>query len=311
MAQYLFIVGLPRSGTKLLRDLLKNHSKIAILANETDLYPVFRDFFTRKRGEDWFELLWQQVGESKFFIRRNNAGDPIDPAHWKSLCPSATAAGAMKGLILASIDRTGDEIILGDKSPLHITCVREILGDFPDAKVLHIVRDGREVALSAIQAWKKDPLRAIQQWTDAVMSAHHAGSAVPDRFLTLRFEDLKSNPTRTLEAACAFLGLEYEPGMADLKGSAEGLGRARGKTQVMNLPDRAESLGPRQLKRMEEIFVPASRLYGYALKTSARRERRLSAIQMQLRRVMDIPGVVRFHIRQFGWIEGTRYVLRK
>ncbi|WP_162528549.1 sulfotransferase [Novosphingobium sp. BW1] len=309
--KFLFIVGLPRSGTKLLRNLLNNHPGISLLRNETDIYPYLLEFFALDRGEEWFEELWGEVKDAKFVLRREADGHPLDPALWKSLCSSASAPDVFAALIKAATPEAGPGVILGDKSPLHVRCVTELMRDFPNARMIHIVRDGREVALSAVDAWSKDPLRAIQQWTNSVMTAHNAGSRHSERFLEVRFEDLKSDPGAVLERACGFLGVSYDSAMAQLKGSAEGLGRAKGQAKVLNLPDRTDDVPPAKLQRMEEVFAPAARQFGYAFKTQITRERVLGPLEMKLRRIGDLRGVAKFHIDQFGWRDGLRYLWKR
>lgn len=312
MTRYLFVVGLPRSGTKLLRDLLNNHSKVSLLDNETDLYPTFLHFFASDPPADgWFEALWERVRESKFFIRRRAAGRDVDPAVWKSHCTGMSAAGAFEGLLKAALPIEAQTTILGDKSPLHVTCVGELLRDFPEGLVLHIVRDGREVALSAVQAWQKDPLRALQQWTDQSLAAHSAGQQHPTRYKLVNYESLTSDPEALLREVCDFLGLEFEPGMEGLKRSAEGLGRAKGEARVMQLGQRQASVSQQKLRRMEEICAPAAREFGYALETQPKRVRRLSAWEMRILRMKDAVGVVRFHAKQFGMFNGLKYALRR
>jgi hypothetical protein len=87
---------------------------------------------------------------------------------------------------------------------------------FPDARFIHLIRDGRDVALSIIQQpWgPSDFLTAIRQWAETVRWARKMLRMLPDdRHLELRFEDLVSDPRAQLERLTNFLGVEFEPGM--------------------------------------------------------------------------------------------------
>ncbi|MDA1231282.1 MAG: sulfotransferase [Planctomycetota bacterium] len=84
---------------------------------------------------------------------------------------------------------------------------------FPTAKIVILVRDGRDVAESAHMKWNRDRLVTAQQWNEAAETvAHFEGSEVVDRdrFCIVRYEDLVERTRESIETLLAFLGLPRE-----------------------------------------------------------------------------------------------------
>jgi hypothetical protein len=110
----------------------------------------------------------------------------------------------------------------GEKTPHHTFCWRTLLEGFPDLKVVHLVRDGRDVALSfqAAPFGPKHVYEAAQHWVRYLTSAEEAGAALGEgAFLLVRYEDLVDAPERELRRICGFLGEEYDPAMLNYHGA--------------------------------------------------------------------------------------------
>ena len=104
----------------------------------------------------------------------------------------------------------------GEKTPHHTFCWRTLLEGFPDLKVVHLVRDGRDVALSfrAAPFGPKHIYPAAHHWVRYLTAAEAAGAAVNEgSFLLVRYEDLVIDPERELRRICALLGETYDPAM--------------------------------------------------------------------------------------------------
>jgi len=106
----------------------------------------------------------------------------------------------------------------GDKTPLYYTCWRQLMALFPASRLVHIIRDGRDVNLSLEKVGWHGPTasdRAIY-WLERVEMAREAARELgPGRNLIIRYEDLVLNTRVTLEEVCEFLGEEFESGMLD------------------------------------------------------------------------------------------------
>jgi hypothetical protein len=86
---------------------------------------------------------------------------------------------------------------------------------FPDARYIHLVRDPRDVARSAIgMGWAGNLYRGVDIWTVAERSWERlAATLTPDRYLEVRYEDLLENVSQELTRICRFLALDYSPSM--------------------------------------------------------------------------------------------------
>jgi hypothetical protein len=95
--------------------------------------------------------------------------------------------------------------------------VPALAGGFPDATILHIIRDGRDAAMSLREQWfapGKGMTSLAQDWCDHVRAARDAGQRLGSRYVEIRFEDLVSAPENTLRELCKRLGWRYDAAMA-------------------------------------------------------------------------------------------------
>lgn len=145
-----FIVGEMRSGTSWLRRTLSAHPEVSCNQEasffgrdydheEIPVYPGQVSSLTRALAESgelktWHGLPWNQWSDGYEEDLRNLTRLSIDY------------------FLSKEVARTGKRIV-GDKSPQHTECLREMHGIYPDARIVHIVRDGRDVAVSAMHHW--------------------------------------------------------------------------------------------------------------------------------------------------------------
>jgi hypothetical protein len=104
----------------------------------------------------------------------------------------------------------------GDKTPRYRYFIPQLHRVFPDAKFIHVLRDGRDTALSAWRApfGPKTWAAAVYDWRDSVRSAWNGQRCLPrESLLEVRYEDLLVNPAAVLTRVCSFLQEEYHPAM--------------------------------------------------------------------------------------------------
>jgi hypothetical protein len=94
----------------------------------------------------------------------------------------------------------------------------EVLAElFPEAKFVHIIRDGRAVALSYLERpeWGPETMaEAANHWKNRVRRGRAAGRAIgADRYMEVRYEDVVADPEAVSRHVCDFLGLDFEDGM--------------------------------------------------------------------------------------------------
>jgi hypothetical protein len=205
-----FIVGCPRSGTTMLQQALGRHSQIAI-PPETAFFTIPR-FSTRGRREHL-----QRLNEDLGIALPHN--------------PSTATAGAaralyeeMTRLYLTHLGKVG-VTHFGEKTPVHLSRLRQIRQVFPDARAICIYRDGRDVALSLLSLpWTSRDLYvnfALWRYCCRLQRQLQRAAELPVHFV--RYEDLVAGPERELRAITAFLGLPYEARLTDASIDAGGV----------------------------------------------------------------------------------------
>jgi hypothetical protein len=120
----------------------------------------------------------------------------------------------------------------GDKTPLYMQHLDLIAGLFPDALYVHLIRDGRDAALSFAQmpegtftrtwAHPGSPVEFACRWRQEVRAARALGRRVgEDRYLEVRYERLVREPDEELRGICDFAGLPYEREMLEYAGAVD------------------------------------------------------------------------------------------
>jgi hypothetical protein len=113
----------------------------------------------------------------------------------------------------------------GDKTPLYMQHLPLLERLFPDALWVHLVRDGRDAALSFLElpegfsgktwALPRTAAQFAARWRTEILSARRLGAHVGGRYLELRYEDLVTEPERELRRVCEHASLSWEPAMLD------------------------------------------------------------------------------------------------
>jgi hypothetical protein len=207
------IVGAPRSGTTLLRFMLDAHSDLAI-PPETGFLPLSEKL--RVKGDKL---------RKKFFesVVNHPLAQPCWPdfeipkeTFWRALSeitPFSVTEG-FRAFYRLYANRHG-KTRWGDKTPIycqHLNTIRKVL---PEARFIHIIRDGRDVSLSLRQMWFSpgpDIETQAKYWADCVRSARSAGVGHDD-YIEVRYEELVVNTKATLMNVCAHIDLDFQEAM--------------------------------------------------------------------------------------------------
>jgi Sulfotransferase family len=214
----IFLIGAPRSGTTLLRYVLSSHPRIHI-PPESNFIPRLlgkRSSRTLTRAEA-VELVETVLTYRSFF--KDWRGERPDPAALVTGLSEPTPS-AIVDAIFSEYARQYGAGRWGDKSPIYTMHVGVLARAFPRAQFIHIIRDGRDVALSMQETYRGarffyiDVYYAAMSWKKRVLSALGAGARLgPSRYFQLRYEDLTSNPEMVIRSLCRYLGESYEPAM--------------------------------------------------------------------------------------------------
>lgn len=213
----IFIIGVHRSGTTLLRFMLSSHSKIYI-PPESDFIPLF--FQKTPTGNLSFDRTAELL--NNIFARYRFIGE------WKGSQPEASDFynGMQEKTPAAFLDRLYSlyahqfgAVRWGDKTPIYASYVRLIHIIFPNARFIHIIRDPRDAAVSLLEKYAQrefhiDIYFAARNWVRRIMRARNDGFSLgPNFYFEIRYENLVTNPDRELRAICNFINEDYEPQM--------------------------------------------------------------------------------------------------
>lgn len=199
---------------------------------------------------------------------------PLDPSAVDAAEVGSTFAEVLSWLVRAYSRHLGKPAatLWVDHTPSNFKRGLTMLRMFPDARFIHIVRDGRGVAASILPLdWgPNDILGAAEHW----MARCAAGLAAelklgPDRVLRVRYEDLLATPETTLRRIASFAGLEYEPVMAQGTGHSPNRYNERQHRLVGQPPDQSRadgwirSLSSRQIEIFESVAGDFLETLGY------------------------------------------------
>jgi hypothetical protein len=129
---------------------------------------------------------------------------------------TANASDAVRA-VFAAYAATRGKPRWADKTPgnvLHVSLLAEL---FAEAVVVHLIRDGRDVAASFLElGWSATIEEAALHWKLRVQRGRRAGAALPaGRYLELRYEELVSDPAPPLQRFCRAASVPFDPAMLD------------------------------------------------------------------------------------------------
>jgi len=214
----IFLIGLPRSGTTLLQALLRQHSKIFTYSEAGILlHPLF----ALKEGG----LI------APAYSGRDVLGQLQDLLE---VCENGVetyleAVRALANTLYSScLKKSGKELFV-DKTPMYYLIVREIYKIFPEAKFILLMRNPLSILSSIARAWFHGKCNQILNhpvYMQTIMlgplAMVDALSVLKDRSVSLRYEDLVTNPKQELERICAYLGIEFDDKMLSYDKSGVG-----------------------------------------------------------------------------------------
>lgn len=210
-----FVVGCPRSGTTLLYDMLLSAGGFAVYLAESNVFNLLVPRFGDPGVESNRRRLLDVWLQTKLF----RAGH-IDPAPLQArLDAECHHAGDFLKIFMEEICRTQQVNRWADNSPEEILYLPLIKLLFPNALVVHIIRDGRDAAASLNkQGWirplpgDRRLLASGMYWEWIVRKGRSYGKALGADYTELRFEDLIARPKQILADLGKFLDhdLDYE-----------------------------------------------------------------------------------------------------
>jgi hypothetical protein len=216
---YLFIVGCARSGTTLVHRIVDAHPEIAITP---EMHWITRHFKSRN-GLVASELVSELIGHKRF------AQFEIPREQFEGLLGSGEALPYLTFLrrVFGLYGKIKNKPLVGNKTPAYIRRMLDLHALWPEAKFVHIIRDGRDVCLSVLNwkkanhivgryaSWEEDPVSTTALWWERkVRKAREDGAALgPGLYHETLYEDLVDDPERECKRLCEFLGVPYDDAM--------------------------------------------------------------------------------------------------
>ena len=216
----IFIVGCERSGTTMLRLILCSHKNIAIPPQTKFVKKLYkrRLFYgdlskpnNRHKLIKWFyhnhnrktKLIDLEIDRTDIQSGLNNSGNTL---------------GSFLATIPILYSKKQAKARWGDKRPYYIKYLSQLYELFPDAQVIHIIRDGRDTVASLMRMpwWKNNSIFAMLNWQEAIQKGNAAKTNY-DRhsYMEVRYEDIIDDPTNSIKTICEFLNEEYSDDLLD------------------------------------------------------------------------------------------------
>jgi hypothetical protein len=200
----------------MLRAMFDSNPDLAVPPESYFVVPVLRRAagYERAGGFDVETFLADLRANASF--RRNWQLSAESLGALRDEPPADTAAALVA--VYAAYAREQGKPRYADKTPQHVLHLDLLAAAFPTARVVHLVRDGRNVVPSLLEV-PHAPTRfadAVEYWRARVLAGRRAGERLgPDRYREIRYEDLVADPAPRLEELCGFLDLPYAPAMLD------------------------------------------------------------------------------------------------
>lgn len=241
----IFITGARRSGTYWLQRIITSHAQIGAVPSETHLFSHgIRPLMDRLTGTEPADPTVGRVWADR------EAVNPII----RELCDAVFAPF-----------RAGDDGWVSERTPLHVYHLDLVHEIYPDAKIVQIVRDGRDVSRSLVaQDWGPTTHEAAaMEWRDAVRAARQAALS-PEVYREVHYEAVLADPAGAAAELFDWLGVAASQGEFDAAEVAAG--------EIANTPISApgaerwrSELSRRQIDQIETVASAELELMGYAL----------------------------------------------
>lgn len=275
-----FVVGSPRSGTTLLYDMLLSAGGFAVYLGESNIFnlvaPRFGDLSVPRNREKMLNVwlgsrLFRVTGLEREQIESKILADCRNP-------------GDFLRIFMDEVARQQNAVRWAGNAPeemLHLPLIKQTI---PEALVIHVIRDGRDVAVSLSQKhyirpfpWKEreTPEGCALYWEWMVRRGRTLGQSLGPDYAEVRFEQLVSEPRSVLRELSSFL--EHELDYDRIQRTALG---SVGKPNTSFRKESATGFNPvgrwkkqlteSQLQQIELLVGPTLEELGYALTTSAK-----------------------------------------
>ncbi|WP_375490370.1 sulfotransferase [uncultured Jatrophihabitans sp.] len=277
----IFLVGCARSGTTLLSTMLHAHPRIAMPPETRFLVPAYYGrarFGDLQLPENRRALAESITGKgSKFRDLGLNRKRTV-----QAIVDGPPTIGSAFGIIWQEFASDRGKARWGEKRPAYWETLDAVRRLFPDAQIIHLVRDGRACAasLKKVDWWRSGVPGAAASWVLSNRVLDRLGRKLPAHsYYYLRYEDLLADPRGELTALCGFLEESFDEAMLDFASAAGDIvperktwhQLTRSGLDTSRVDAWRTSLTPAEIGLIELIGRNAMHKHGYAVSGVAER----------------------------------------
>jgi Sulfotransferase family len=274
----LIVLGVRRSGTTLLRVMLDRSPQLAV-PDESYFLPQLAHRHGDRPNLDEFQDDLRRLPTLREW--------ELSPEDVRARLRPGMTLGQAVGAVYETYAAQRGKTRWGDKTPMYMQYLPLLERLFPDARYVHLIRDGRDAALSFLQmpegvvtktwAHPRDAAGFACQWRTEVAAARALGRRVgPERYLELRYEELVEDPDRELRRTCTFAELPFEREMLAYAGNVDVSHKPHQQSlkrpPTPGLRDWRNAMSPDDAAAFQEIAADLLANLGYPLADDAPRE---------------------------------------
>ena len=273
----IFVVGAPRSGTTLFQRILDAHPQIGV-ADEIIYFDIIvrvRDEVPDLNSRQAVDGLFERLPKMDHFHNWNGLDEVLAVVREELLAAAEPSYPLFFLKFMQTYARLRGKERFGDKTPWNVRHLDEIVAMFPDARIVHLVRDPRANVASRIELPRtsKDVLTAAIKWRIDVEAAQRfaiSGKASAGNYLEVRYEDLVRDPEPWVRKVCAVVGEKFDPSMLAFHRSRDVMFKDQPYKEGVFKPVNTASidaykqrLTPAQIRLIEMVAGPSMKRLGY------------------------------------------------
>lgn len=215
----IFVAGPDRSGTSLIYAILSSHPDISMV-RRTNMFRYFYGQYGDLANEDNFERCLNTMLSYKRLVHLH----PDPQRIRREFRQGEPTYGRLFALFHAhNAERIG-KTRWGDKS-LHTECFADnVFTAFPNARILHMVRDPRDRYASVLKRYATNRGmvgKATGKWLYSVVYGFHNVEKFPNKYMLVKYEELTLEPDKMVRKICDFLEVDFMPEMLSMSGAPD------------------------------------------------------------------------------------------
>lgn len=215
--QPIFVAGLDRSGTSLIYAFLSSHPNISMV-RRTNMFRYFYGRYGDLSEPENFERCLDVMIHYKRIVKLNPDPEKIR----RDFLAGDRTYGRLFALFHEHNAERAGKLRWGDKSLYIERFMPDILKEYPDAKIIHMMRDPRDRYSSVKKRYKEDRGRvgaATGKWTYSCSLAKRNQEKYSNNYFVATYESLVEQPEESLGQICDFIGEEFTPEMLSMRGA--------------------------------------------------------------------------------------------